>query len=85
MPCRQRDGLTRLIENTYVNYLLDRDMRARDLDVLARLAARVPLRRLVPQADSAYLHSFRDAILDDFRAVTGATAGRSLSTTREMV
>lgn len=80
-----REGLTRLIRNTYVNYLLDRDMRARDLDVLARLAARAPVRRLVAQADSAYLDSFRDAILDDFRAVTGGTAGRSLSTAREMV
>lgn len=80
-----RDGLTRLIENTYVNYLLDQDMRARDLDVLARLAGRVPLRRLVPPADSMYLHSLRDAILDDFRTVTGASAGGTLSTTGEMV
>ena len=80
-----RDGLTRLIGNTYVNYLLDRDMRARDLDVLARLAGRVPLRRLVPPADSAYVHSLRDAILDDFRTVTGASAGEALSASREMV
>jgi hypothetical protein len=80
-----RDGLTRLIENTYVNYLLDQDMRARDLDVLARLAGRVPLRRLVPPADSAYLHSLRDVILEDFRTVSGASAGGTLSTTREMV
>ncbi|MCA1560644.1 MAG: hypothetical protein LC753_04455 [Acidobacteria bacterium] len=65
-----RDGLTRLIANTYVNYLLDRDMRARDLDVLARLAVRVPLRRLVPQADPASMHSLRDAILDDVRSLS---------------
>jgi hypothetical protein len=77
-----RDGLTRLIENTYVNYLLDPAMRARDLDVLARLAVRVPLRRLVPQADSASLHSLRDAILDDVCALSSTG---SLAAPHEMV
>ena len=69
-----REGLTRLIENTYLSYLLDRTMSVRDLDVLSRLVSRTPVRRLIPQADSALLSRLRDVILDDFQTVTTSTA-----------
>jgi hypothetical protein len=65
-----RVGLTQLIENTYVSYLLDRTMSAQDFDVLARLVLSMPVRRLVSHADSGYLSSLRDVILDDFQALT---------------
>jgi hypothetical protein len=65
-----RVALKQLIENTYVSYLLDRTMSARDLDVLARLVSSVPVRGLIPNADSASLSKLRDVILDDFRALT---------------
>ena len=71
LPVRQ--GLTQLIENTYLSYLLDRTMSVRDLDVLSRLVASIPIRRLTPQADSAFLSGLRDVILDDFHALTGTT------------
>ena len=60
-------GLTRLIQNTYVNYLLDRTMRAHDFDVLARLVSHVPVRDVVPHADVAQLPRLRDVILDDLQ------------------
>ena len=68
-----RVGLTQLIENTYVSYLLDRTMSVRDLDVLSRLVLSMPVRQLVPQADSAFLSRLRDVILDDFQALTSTT------------
>jgi hypothetical protein len=68
-----RVGLTQLIENTYVSYLLDRTMSVRDLDVLSRLVMSMPVRRLVPHADSAFLSRLRDVILDDFQALTDTT------------
>ena len=71
LPVRQ--GLTQLIENTYLSYLLDRTMSVRDLDVLSRLAVSIPVRRLTPRADSAFLSGLRDVILDDFHALTSTT------------
>ncbi len=68
-----REGLTHLIENTYLSYLLDRTMSVRDLDVLSRLVLSMPVRRLTPQADSAFLSGLRDVILDDFQAVISTT------------
>jgi hypothetical protein len=64
-----RVGLIQLIENAYVNYLLDGPMRARDFDVLARIAALVPLRRVVPHAKPASLPKLRDVILDDLETL----------------
>jgi hypothetical protein len=66
-----RVGLTQLIKNTYLSYLLDRTMSVRDLDVLSRLVSSMPVRRLVPHADSAFLSRLRDVILDDFQSLTG--------------
>jgi hypothetical protein len=68
-----RVGLTQLIENTYVSYLLDRTMSVRDLDVLSRLVLNMPVRRLIPHANSAFLPRLRDVILEDFQALTGTS------------
>ncbi|MEM8963423.1 MAG: hypothetical protein AAGD38_18215 [Acidobacteriota bacterium] len=42
-----RDALLAVLANTQVTYLLDRTMRARELDVLARVLAAVPVYRVV--------------------------------------
>jgi hypothetical protein len=78
-----RTALTQLIENTYVSYLLDRAMSSRDLDVLARVAMSVPVRRVVPHGDFRCLSRLRDAILSDaegLAARASTTAGSALST-----
>ena len=41
-----RDGLMALLGHTYGSYLIDKDTRAREFDVLARLAAAVPVYEL---------------------------------------
>ena len=69
-PLPAHAGLMILIENAYVSYLLDKTMRARDFDLLGRLVSSVPVRRVVPHTDSAYLSRLRDAIIDDFQALT---------------
>ena len=49
-----RETLIKLaVANTYVNYLLNRDMRTREFDVLSRMLAGVPVRRVRPAADSS--------------------------------
>jgi hypothetical protein len=63
-----QEGFLSLVGNTYVNYLLDRDMRAREFEVLSRLVKSVPLRRLVPHRDSSHLPALCEVIVEDCRA-----------------
>src|SRR6266542_789768 len=54
------DGLIALIANSFATMLLDRDMRAQDLEVLSRLAMHVPLRSLEPSDDLRHLSNLCD-------------------------
>ena len=51
------ESFPNLVANTYLNYLLDADMRKREFEVLGRLAGAVPVRRASPARDSSgFLH-----------------------------
>lgn len=65
-PLTPRDALMALISNTYVNYLLDASMRAREFSFLGSLVARVPVRRVASARDARTLAQIPDAILADF-------------------
>jgi hypothetical protein len=66
-----------LMTNTYVNYLLDRDMRRRDFDILSRVAAGVPVRLVSPPGDPARLPELCEAISSDaLRLMAGSSASR---------
>ena len=60
-----REALLELVQNTYMNWLLDRKQRAEEFDLLARLVARVPVRRIVPHQDSARLGEMCELLLGD--------------------
>lgn len=60
-----REALLELVQNTYMNWLLDRKQRAEEFDLLARLAERVPVRRIVPHQDAARLGALCELILGD--------------------
>jgi hypothetical protein len=66
-----REALLELVQNTYMNWLLDRRQRAAELDVLSRLASNVPVRRLVPHTDPARIDDFCELILRDAEATIG--------------
>jgi hypothetical protein len=68
-PIPSGPGLIMLVANAYRTELLDKDLRAQEFATLARLAARVPLRRLTPPAAPARLPGFCEAILADFRGL----------------
>jgi hypothetical protein len=63
------NAIAEFVTNTYLNYLLDRDMRAREFDVLTRLVVRIPVRRLRPPVDYAAVLDFSKAIANDARRV----------------
>jgi hypothetical protein len=60
-------GLITLVANTYANYLLDREMRAREFELLGRLVNNLPLRKLTPHSDPARAPELCRFILDDIR------------------
>jgi hypothetical protein len=65
-PLDQAAGLIELIANTYGTKLLDKHMRARQFDLLSRVLAQVPLRRVTPHADAGRIPALCDLLLADF-------------------
>jgi hypothetical protein len=65
-PIDRTEALLSLIANTYTNYLIDKSMQARQFDLLTRVLAEVPVRRLTPHADARRIQQLCDCILDDF-------------------
>lgn len=60
-------GLITLISHTYANNLLEKKMRAVEFDLLSRVVAKVPLRKVTPHADSQKISQLCDVILKDFQ------------------
>ncbi len=57
--------LINLLANTYVNYLLDKRARAREFDLLGRLANCVPIRRVTPHLQASRLPELCNLIVAD--------------------
>jgi hypothetical protein len=76
------DVFLELVQNTYMNWLLDRAQRAQEFELLSRLVSRVPVRRIVPHSDPSRVGALCDLILADAtRSLAaplsiGAAAGR---------
>lgn len=70
----RREALLHLVQNTYMNWLLDGTQRAVELDVLARIVERVPVRRVVPHSDPARIGALCDLIVNDAEQLLGRRA-----------
>jgi len=68
-PMTGAETLLTLVTNTYANYLLDKQMRAHEFEVLGRLVQHVPVRRVTPHADPARIWDLCRCIVDDFRSL----------------
>jgi hypothetical protein len=55
------------VANTYVNYLLNSEMRSREFDVLRRVMAEVPIRRVRAAGDPSRVFELCEAIGADAR------------------
>jgi hypothetical protein len=73
-PLARRDAVVQLLGNVYGSALLHDALRARELDVLSRLARTVPVRAALPCADPARLRHFCEAVLADARALCSPPA-----------
>jgi hypothetical protein len=77
-----RDALLELVQNTYMNWLLDRNQRAAELDVLTKLVANVSVRRIVPHTDPARLGALCELIIKDTKCLLGRQASAFVDTRR---
>lgn len=59
------EALMALVANTYVNYLLDSDMRAREFGVLSQVLAKVPVRRVQIPVDPTKAFGLCESIAAD--------------------
>ncbi len=59
------EGLMSLVANTYATYLMDRKMRAREFDLLNRVIASVPVKRITPHCDPARIGELCQTIIRD--------------------
>jgi len=66
-------AMAHLLANTYANDFLDADLRARELEVLGRLASRVPIRLVRAPDDRGKAAQVCEALLADFRATVSRT------------
>ena len=74
--------LLQLVQNTYMNWLLDRTQRAAELDTLSRIVARVPVRRIVPHCDPARVGALSDLIVLDAERLFATRESAALLPTR---
>jgi hypothetical protein len=64
-PARGREALLMMLANTYVGYLLDADLRVRELEALVRIASAVPIRWIVSPAEGLPVTALCAQILED--------------------
>jgi hypothetical protein len=64
-----KEAFIELVANTYVNYLLDQDMRRTEFEVLGRLVSSIPVRRVRPSAEPSTVFNLCEAIAADAERV----------------
>ena len=67
-----QEAILDLVQNTYMNWLLDRKQRATEFEALSKLVMRVPIRRIVPHADPARISALCELIVADAERVSSA-------------
>jgi hypothetical protein len=64
-PMSAREALLHLVQNTYMNWLLDRQQRAVEFEFLAQLVQKVPVRRIIPHSDPHKISDLCHLIVSD--------------------
>jgi hypothetical protein len=77
-----REALLGLVQNTYMNWLLDRKQRAAEFDFLSELVTRISVRRVVPHNDPTRIAALCDLIIADARGWPDRQDSSSLASSR---
>ena len=73
---RPQAALLSLVANTFANRILDRELRAREFEVLARLVMTVPVRRAFPHSEASRVRDLCRTIREDFASLKESTRAR---------
>jgi len=71
------EGLMSVVANTYATKLMDKQMRAREFELLSRLLNNVPLRRVTPHTDPLRIPALCDRILSDYELIRTKSLAKS--------
>jgi hypothetical protein len=74
-----REVLLELVQNTYMNWLLDRGQRAEEFELLSRMVSHVPVRRIVPHADPSRIGELCEVLIADARLLLTSKAGMAVA------
>jgi hypothetical protein len=77
-----REVLLELVQNTYMNWLLDRWQRAEEFELLSRLVSQIPVRRVVPHGDPLRIGELCELIEADARRLLASKLGRVATASR---
>jgi hypothetical protein len=64
---RAKDAVLELVQNTYMNWLIDRQRRAEEFEELCRIVQQVPVRRITTHLDAAKIGALCELIFADAR------------------
>jgi len=64
-----REALLSLVQNTYMNWLIGPEQRAREFDLLHRMVGQVAIRRIIPHSQPEKIGELCDLILSDAERV----------------
>lgn len=73
---RPQSALLSLVGETYANKILDREMRAREFEVLGRLVMTIPIRQVHPHKDTSRFKELCNVIREDLARLNSQMAER---------
>ena len=76
----QRGAMLDLVKNTYMNWILNPKQRATEFDLLSKLIAQIPVRRIVPHADSDRIGALCELIERDAERSMGRSTSSVIPT-----
>jgi len=73
---RPQAALMSLVADSFASKTLDREMRAREFEVLGRLVTSVPMRRVFANSDTSRIHDLCRVVREDFKSLNESTQVR---------
>jgi hypothetical protein len=75
-----KEAFMALVGNTYVNYLLDQNMRRTEFDVLSRMVSEIPIRRVRAPEEPSAIFNLCEAIAADAKLVMSHVPANAIPT-----
>jgi hypothetical protein len=73
---RPQAALLSLVADTFANKILDRELRAREFEVLGRLVRTVPVQRVIPHSEASRVRDLCRVIREDFASLQASMRTR---------